>query len=69
MAAFSSFFSGLGGPGEFAAKSTTIGADTVLLEWFLTAPRLVVRDGVDSFVVRRGQIARHTVDLGGLEAR
>ena len=66
-AVYASFFALRGGNVHETTTSLTISGDIAMLEYTVTSDHVSVSDGVDSFVIDKGQITTQTAHLGGFE--
>ncbi len=64
-AVYASFFALRGGDVNETTTSLTISDDIAMLEYTVTSQHVSVSDGVDSFVIDKGQISAQTAHLGG----
>ena len=64
-AVYASFFALRGGNVVETTTSLTISDDIAMLEYTVTSDHVSVSDGVDSFVIDKGQITAQTAHLGG----
>jgi hypothetical protein len=68
-ATFAGFLSQAGPINSVQVTSQTVYEDTVLLTYTIDSQHILVRDGVDTFIIENGRITLQTAYLGGLSGR
>jgi hypothetical protein len=66
QATFAGFFQAAGAINGVTVKSTTTQGGAILMTYKVDSERILVSDGVDTFVIEKGRIVLHTAYLGGL---